>query len=202
MNEIKLKGFLRNIEYSHSINTTDYYKADLIVPRNDGKEDVLNLRFKQFANPYENNQEIELRGNVRSFSQVVEDGKNKVTIYVFTYFDIPEVDSNDSDVINEFELDGRICKIDDLRITKSGKESIHFILANNIISKERNQKLNNYIPMTAWGNCAKEIEKLHISDKIKVKGQLHSRTYKKILPDGELEFRTAHEGVVTEFEVL
>ena len=56
--------------------------------------------------------------------------------------------------------------------------------------------------MTAWGNCAKEIEKLHISDKIKVKGQLHSRTYKKVLPDGELEFRTAHEGVVTEFEVL
>ena len=70
MNEIKLKGFLRNIEYSHSINTTDYYKADLIVPRNDGKEDVLNLRFKQFANPYENNQEIELKGNLRSFSQL------------------------------------------------------------------------------------------------------------------------------------
>ena len=124
MNEIKLKGFLRNIEYSHSINTTDYYKADLIVPRNDGKEDVLNLRFKQFANPYENNQEIELKGNIRSFSQVGEGGKNKVTIYVFTYFDIPEVESNDSDVINEFELDGRICKMDDLRITKSGKESI------------------------------------------------------------------------------
>ena len=202
MNEIKLKGFLRNIEYSHSINTTDYYKADLIVPRNDGKEDVLNLRFKQFANPYENNQEIELKGNLRSFSQLGEDGKNKVTIYVFTYFDIPEVDSNDSDVINEFELDGRICKIDDLRITKNGKESVHFILANNIISKERNQKLNNYIPMTAWGNCAKEISKLQVSDKIKVKGQLHSRTYKKVLDDGEIEFRTAHEGVVIEFEVL
>ena len=202
MNEIKLKGFLRNIEYSHSINTTDYYKADLIVPRNDGKEDVLKLRFKQFANPYENNQEIELKGNLRSFSQLGEDGKNKVTIYVFTYFDIPEVDSNDNDVINEFELDGRICKIDDLRITKNGKESVHFILANNIISKERNQKLNNYIPMTAWGNCAKEISKLQVSDKIKVKGQLHSRTYKKVLDDGEIEFRTAHEGVVTEFEVL
>ena len=202
MNEIKLKGFLRNIEYSHSINTTDYYKADLIVPRNDGKEDVLNLRFKQFANPYENNQEIELKGNLRSFSQLGEDGKNKVTIYVFTYFDIPEVDSNDNDVINEFELDSRICKIDDLRIKKNGKESVHFILANNIISKERNQKLNNYIPMTAWGNCAKEISKLQVSDKIKVKGQLHSRTYKKVLDDGEIEFRTAHEGVVTEFEVL
>ena len=202
MNEIKLKGFLRNIEYSHSINTTDYYKADLIVPRNDGKEDVLNLRFKQFANPYENNQEIELKGNLRSFSKLGEDGKNKVTIYVFTYFDIPEVDSNDNDVINEFELDGRICKIDDLRITKNGKESVHFVLANNIISKERNQKLNNYIPMTAWGNCAKEISKLQVSDKIKVKGQLHSRTYKKVLDDGEIEFRTAHEGVVTEFEVL
>ena len=202
MNEIKLRGFLRNTEYSHSINQTNYYKADLIVSRNDGKEDILNLRFKQFSNPYPDNTEIELTGNIRSFSHVEDNGKNKVTIYVFTYFDVPKTSDEDQDVINEFEIDGRICKIDKLHVTNNGKENIHFILANNIISQEKNQKLNNYIPMVAWGKYARGIEKLNVSDKIKVKGQLHSRTYKKELPDGEIEFRTAHEGVVTEFEIL
>lgn len=202
MNEIRLKGFLRNIEYSHSINKTNYYKADLITSRKDGKEDILNLRFKQFSNPYPDNTEIELLGNLRSFSQMGENGKNSVMIYVFTYFDIPPASDEDTDVINEFEIDGRICKMNDLHITQSGKENIHFILANNIISPEKNQKLNNYIPMVAWGKHARKIEKLNVSDKIKVKGQLHSRTYKKVLDDGEIEFRTAHEGVVTEIEVL
>ena len=202
MNVVNLKGIIKNIEPSHSIQGIDFGKADLLVKRGDGKEDILNVRFKKFSNVYSNDQEVTFSGNVRSYSQQLDNGKNKVELYVFTYFDQPELDENDSEYVNYVELDGRICKIEDLRTTKSGKHNIHFILANNIISKERNQKLNNYIPMTAWGNCAKEIEKLHISDKIKVKGQLHSRTYKKVLPDGELEFRTAHEGVVTEFEVL
>ena len=202
MNKIILKGMIRNIEHSHNVKEIEYQKAELIVPRTDGEDDVLDLKFKRYANQYTEGQIVWLQGNVRSYSQKLDTGKNKVELYVFTYFDIPDVGKDDQELINQFQLDGKVCKVDKLRKNKDGKDSFHFILANNIISKERNQKLNNYIPMTAWGNCAKEIEKLHISDKIKVKGQLHSRTYKKILPDGELEFRTAHEGVVTEFEVL
>lgn len=202
MNEVKLKGFLRNVQFSHTINGIDYHKADLIVSRKDGKEDVINLRFKEHSNPYIEEKEIELKGNIRSFSQVNEDGKNKVTVYVFTYFDIPETDENDEEVINEFVIDGRICKIGGLRKTQNGKYTIHFILANNIISQEKNQKLNNYIPMTAWGKLAQEISTLQVSDLVEIKGQLHSRTYTKKLEDGEIEFRTAHEGVVTDIKKL
>ena len=36
MNNIILKGVIRNIEYSHTINETEYDKADLIVKRDDG----------------------------------------------------------------------------------------------------------------------------------------------------------------------
>ena len=50
MNQIKLKGVLRNIEYSHTINGTDYQKAELVVKRPDGDDDVLSLRFKQYSN--------------------------------------------------------------------------------------------------------------------------------------------------------
>ena len=52
--------------------------------------------------------------------------KNKVDLYVFTYFDTPELDTNDQEVINEFELDGRICKIDTLRTTSDGKTEYSF----------------------------------------------------------------------------
>lgn len=199
MNEIRLKGLLRDIEYSHNIKDTEYYKANIIVPRADGKEDILNLRFKQFACPYKEEQEVELIGNLRSFSQTDEQGNNKVTIYVFTYFDIPQ---GEEEISNEFEIDGRVCKVNDLRITQTGKENLHFILANNIISQEKNQKLNNYIPITAWGTNAKKLANIKVNDRIKIKGQLHSRTYKKVLEDGEIEFRIAHEGVVIEFELL
>ena len=78
MNKINVKGLIRNIQPSHVIKDIEYNKADLVVTRKDGKEDVLNLRFKKFSNPYKDNQEISILGNVRSYSKQLENGKNKV----------------------------------------------------------------------------------------------------------------------------
>ena len=50
MNEIKLRGLVRDIKPSHSIGDIEYNKANLIVSRDDGTEDVINLRFKKFSN--------------------------------------------------------------------------------------------------------------------------------------------------------
>ena len=133
MNKINVKGLIRNIQPSHVIKDIEYNKADLIVTRKDGKEDVLNLRFKKFSNPYKDNQEISILGNVRSYSKQLENGKNKVELYIFTYFDNGELDENDQEILNEFIIDGRICKIDELRSTKDGKSNIHFVIANNLI---------------------------------------------------------------------
>lgn len=104
MNNIILKGVIRNIEYSHTINETEYDKADLIVKRDDGSEDVISLRFKKFSNPYQEDQEIELVGNIRSYSRKLENGKNKVDIYVFTYFDVPTADDDGNIPVNQFEI--------------------------------------------------------------------------------------------------
>ena len=203
MNKIILKGQIRNIEYSHTIGTVEYDKAELLVPKMNGEEDVLQLRFKHFSNNYVEDQQIELEGNVRSYSEKLANGKNKVHLYVFTYFDIPEeTDEDGHEIINKFAIDGRICKIDPLRVSDLGKQSIHFILANNIISSDGHQKLNTYIPMVAFGQTALEIAKLHVSDKIEVNGRLNSRTYKKALSDDEVEFRTAYEGIVNSFKIL
>ncbi len=143
MNKIILHGVIRNIEYSHNIKDINFYKAELLVNRGNGKEDLINIKFKQFSNIYNENQDIYLIGNIRTYSQRLQD-KNKVDTYVFTYFDIPEEDNID----NQCEVDGRICKQGILRKTKSGKDVIDFILANNIVS-ENNQILNVYIPCVA-----------------------------------------------------
>lgn len=197
MNTIILKGFIRNIQPSHKIKDIEYDKADLIVRRNDGKEDVLNLRFKKFSNVYKEDQEIELVGNIRSYSHAVEGGKNKVDIYVFTYFDIPDEEEVGNNPNNYFTVSGRICKIDEIRTTQNGKQNIHFLLANNLVFESSNQKLNSYLPCIAWGKIAKEIAKYSVNGRVTIKGELHSRNYKKQISEDEFELRVAHELLVT-----
>ena len=200
MNEIKLKGTIRDIQPSHIVGDVEYDKANLIVRRNDIYEDVIGLRFKKFTNTYKEDQEISLLGNVRSYSRQTEDGKNKVDIYVFTYFDVPEEELEDNR--NVFNVDGRICKLDGIRTLENGKKNIHFILANNLVVGEDGQKLNSYLPCIAWGNVAKQIEKLSVNTKICVHGRLQSREYRKKISDTEFELRVAHEVYVESFEVL
>ena len=93
-----------------------------------------------------------------------------------------------------------ICKIDPIRIGSDGKQSIHFILANNIISEQSHQKLNTYLPFVAFGKNAIEISKLNVSDKISINGRINSRLYKKALENDEIEIRTAYEGIVNTFQ--
>ena len=190
MNSITLKGIIKNISPSHSINGIEYDKANIIVDRGNGREDIINLKFKRFSNLYNENDFISLIGNVRTYSQKFDSG-NKVELYVFTYFDEPETLEN-----NKAELNGRICKLNPLRKTKSGKDVIDFILANNLESET--QMLNCYIPCVAWGKLAKDIAQKNVGDIINVIGQLQSREYKKKISDENFEIRIAHELNVSE----
>ena len=202
MNSIKLKGIITNIQPSHVIQDIEFNKANLIVRRPNGKEDTLNIRFKKFSNPYVDNQEITLSGNVRSYSSRLPDGKNKVDLYIFTYFDQPELNDHDQEEVNRLDMDGRICKIEPLRVTKDGKNNIHLILANNLIVSNGSKKLNSYVPCIAWGDEAVKLSQLPINTKLKIVGELHSREYRKNLPDGEFEIRVAHECVINSFEIV
>ena len=190
MNQIILKGFIRNIVFSHNINDIEFYKAELVSKQENGKENVINLKFKRFSNPYQENQEISLVGNIRTYSRKLDVG-SRVEVYTFTYFDLPEADA-----VNEAYIDGRICKKGDLRKTKSGKDVIDFIIANNL--RTENQSLNCYIPCVAWGKLAKEIAKKNIGDYLQVKGQLQSREYKKKISDNDFEIKVAHELNISE----
>jgi single-stranded DNA-binding protein len=188
MNNVKLKGILRDIEHSHSIGDIEYDKADLIVQRENGIDDIISLRFKKFSNTYKDGDTVSLVGNVRSYSKQLNDGKNKVDIYVFTYFDSPEED----DITNSVIVDGRICKIEDVRILPNGKKNIHFIVANNLVTSG-GKKLNSYLPCIAWGKTAQEISNMRVNDFIQISGKLQSREYKKYISEDDFEIRIAHE---------
>lgn len=200
MNNIVLNGIIKDIEHSHTIDDIKFDKANLIVKRSNGAEDVINLRFKSYSNKYKENDLITLQGNLRSYSYKVSQDKNKVIIYVFTYFD--EVDNDELENNNIVTIDGRICKINDIRKNKNGNQNIHFILANNLSSNDGAKRLNSYIPCIAWNKLAREISKLSVNTKLNLKGELHSREHKKVLDNGDIEIRVAHELLVTDYEVI
>lgn len=203
MNEVILSGFIKDIEPSHTIEGISFDKAKLITRRPSGQEDVINLRFKTFSNHYKNDDEVTLVGNIRSYSYKVSNDKNKVTIYVFTYFDKPSnSDIIEEDVTNKVLVDGRICKMNELRTTLSGKHNVHFIIANNLISGDKTKRLNSYIPCIAWNTVAEELSKLTVNTKLLLEGELHSREHKKLLDNGDFEIRVAHELLVSSFKVL
>ena len=200
MNKIILSGMLRDVQHSHNIGNVSFNKANLIVKRDSGQEDIINLRFKSFSNKYKDNDNISLVGNVRSYSYKVSEDKNKVTIYVFTYFDEPSVEELTSE--NKAEIDGRICKMNPVRELSNGKHNLHFIVANNLMSSDGSKRLNSYIPCIAWGKLARELGELKINTKIELIGELRSREHKKVHEDGEVEFRVAHELLVTDYKVV
>lgn len=199
INSIKLKGILKEIEPSHTIDGVSFSRAKLICKRRNGQEDTINLSFKSFSNRHKENSEVSLCGNVRSYSYKTESSSNRVTIYVFTYFDDIDEDLDSSNIVN---ITGRICKMNELRKTRSGKHNVHFIVANNLVSADNSKRLNSYIPCIAWGNIAKQISQLPVNTKIGLSGELHSREHTKTHEDGSVEIRVAHELMVTSFEVF
>lgn len=199
INDVFLTGTIKEIEHSHDIDGISFDKAKLICKRLNGQEDVINLRFKSFSNHYAENDQISLKGNIRSYSYKTDDGKNKVIIYVFTYFDESEDNFDSNNVVH---ITGRICKMNELRKTCSNKNNVHFIVANNLISGDNGKRLNSYIPCIAWDKLAIDLSKLPVNSKVDLIGQLHSREHTKTYDNGSKEIRVAHELMIEAFEVL
>ena len=128
MNEIMLDGIIWGIQDSHTVGDIQYQKANITVKNSNGSNSVLSLQFKKFQCPYKDNEKISISGNIRSYSKKITDLKNKVNIYVYTYFD-----SGQEGISNHFQVTGRICKLNDMRFLENGKNNLHFIFANNIM---------------------------------------------------------------------
>lgn len=152
MNKITLNGIIKNISLSHNADSVQYDKANLITKREDGKEDVVIIKFKDaLPHPIENEQVL-FTGNLRTYTSKSDNGKNNVELYVYTQFAPVELVDEDGNELylksnNYVELSGNICKKGELRKTRTGLSVIDFILANNIDSY--GNKIGSYIPCVA-----------------------------------------------------
>lgn len=187
MNQITLQGIIKDIKFSHYVNDIEYYKATIVVKKDNDKEDLVPIKFKRFCCSYEEGDTVSLIGNIRTFSEKDNKGVNHVHPYVFTYFDLPE----NVEAINLVQVDGNICSKGELRKTKSGLDVIDLTIANNL--KNNEQLFNTYLPIVAWGKQAKEVAKMNVGDKLNIEGHFSSRTYKKKISDEDFEFRIAYE---------
>lgn len=193
-NNIYLSGIITDIRYSHTFKGVSYSKANLLVINSNGKESIINLQFKTSSCPYRNNEQIQLVGNVRSKS-FHSNGSNHLVLYVFTYFDIPEV--VDDSVYNQLILEGSIAKVYSLNKFSNGDCSNQIVIKNSLDKAT----IDNYIPCILWNSLARISSKLSIDTQVKAIGELRSRQYQKYLPDGSYEFRVAHEVLITSLEI-
>ena len=197
MNDILLKGVLRDIRPSHTTKDIDYDQAHLIVKNSNGEESVIDIVFKHFTNKYKEGDLISIVGNIRTHSQKLEDGKNRIHVYVFTYFDtLPDIEQENSGIFlgNYYQLSGRICKLGELRKFKSGKCNIQVTIANSLSNV--NSSINSYVPCIAWGKLAKKLSHCSVGDEILAIGELRSREYVKNLGEDRSEIRVAHEALI------
>ena len=154
MNEVYLKGCVRDVTASHTLQGADYDKA--VVVTEQGEQFPIKCKHSATDNLEE---PVSLYGQLRSYSN-----GSKTEVYIYTDF----ARQDDSD--NFACITGNICSKGEL--CKGAKKCIVFVVANNIYIK--GLKINSYIPCVAFGEVAESIaQNYSVSDKIYVAGQMH-----------------------------
>ena len=133
---------------------------------------------------------VGVSGQLRSYNKQAE-GRSKLVLRVFAR----ELDDGVCDTPNRIELEGYVCKPPVYRVTPFKREICDMLLAVN-----RAYNKSDYIPAIAWGRNAKYAGEFAVGDKVAVTGRIQSRTYEKVLPDGNTEERVAYEVSVSGLE--
>ena len=200
MNDVFLRGTIKNIQYSHTTKNVAYDRAHLIVRNSNNDYSIIDLLFKEYLNYNKDGDQVCLIGNVRTRSEwSEEEQKNKTKVYVYTFFNnLPEdqlVNQPFKSMDNILQFDGEIKKIGSLRKFKNNKVNIQVLVKNSIGSGDK--EIVNYIPCLAWGQTAKAVSKFQEGEKVVITGELRSHEYQKRLDSGQMEIRVAHEAIIT-----
>lgn len=196
-NEITLQGeIVDNPRFSHESFNQVFYTFDLKIPRLSGNVDVLPIVAPKYVCDVYGlsaGMKIGLNGQFRSYNQGFDGYKSKLvlSVYLKELYEYKHFDNT-----NTIELAGYICKPPVYRKTPFGREITDFMLAVNRGSKENNDRRNrktDYIPCIAWGNNARLLSKMVVSNYISFLGRIQSREYSKVLASGRKEERKAYE---------
>ncbi len=194
-NRVTLSGSVKGeLSYSHSVYSEAFYTCFLQVPRLSGALDLLPLTVSErlLANAsIADGAVITVSGQLRSYNKFFK-GASRLILTVFAQ----EV-AFGGEPANAIILTGYLCKQPTYRVTPFSREITDLLLAVN-----RSYNKSDYIPAIAWGRNARFAGTLGIGDCISITGRVQSREYRKQLPDGEEETRTAYEVSIATLELV
>ena len=172
---------------SHENRRERFFRFPLRTKRLSGAYDTLNVLARERLL-----QEIDLsalprvcvEGEVRTFNNRSGEGA-RLVISLFARRITPCEAPEDENLVL---LTGTLCKPPALRRTPLGREICDLMVAVN-----RHYGRSDYVPCLAWGERARAAAQWSVGDVISLTGRLQSRDYRKTLPDGTEELRTAFE---------
>ena len=174
--------------FDHEVFGEAFYKFAIAVRRLSGTEDLIPVtvseRLLLCGEPSEGTPII-IDGQIRSYNRRAEDGSHlMITVFAREIaFPGEEVEPR-----NDAELFGHICKPVIYRTTPFSRE-----IADILVAVNRRYRKSDYLPAIAWGRNARFAKGLKLGDPVVISGRLQSREYRKTLPDGSAEQRTAYE---------
>jgi len=193
-NRITLSGSVNGeLSYSHSVYSEAFYTCLLHVPRLSGAFDLLPLTVSErllSRSPVADGDAVTVSGQLRSYNKFSR-GASRLILTVF----VQEI-SPGGEPVNAIALTGYLCKPPTYRVTPFSREITDLLLAVN-----RAYNKSDYIPAIAWGRNARFAGTLGIGDCLSVTGRVQSREYKKQLPEGGEETRTAYEVSIATLEL-
>ena len=193
-NTITISGEVVELNGSFTKGKVEFNEITVSVPRLSGVLDYINIVYKSSCvdEPIDLLDHVKFTGSIRSRSVERSDGHRGLSIYVYVDTSI-EVNTT-RDNINEFELEGYVCKEVISRKTPFGRRVTDVFLANNGPAR------SYYLPMIGFGQISDKFENLSVGDKLICKGRFQSRIYSKTLDTGEVLAKTAFELLVSDFE--
>lgn len=199
-NNIKLTGRVFGCpEYSHCIYGEAFFKLNLRVRRLSEVEDLIPVTVSERllgGMPVDDGMIFDIDGQIRSYNQRQLNGSRLlITVFAREFTSVSAEDYVGDR--NEASLIGYVCKPIIYRTTPFSREISDILLAVN-----RRYGKSDYLPCIAWGRNARFTNELNVGDNIHALGRLQSREYRKTLPDGTTETRTAYEVSCSAVELL
>ena len=184
--------------FSHKSYGEAFYIVVIGVMRKSGYEDQIRLMISERllgGKSPGRDRYIEVEGQIRTYNRE-ENGKNKLEINVFVKA-ISYCGHNYVQSENRIDIEGYVCKEPIRRKTPLGRDLCDLMIAVN-----RAYNKSDYIPAIAWGNNAFCCEMFEVGEKVKIKGRIQSREYKKQTEKGEIITKTAYEVSVSEIDAV
>ncbi len=183
-------------ELDHQLYGEDFYRASVLVPRLSGTIDCIPVTIPGkllFTMPTEGDR-VAVSGQLRSYNRRSDQG-GRLCVTLFARSIQPMFEEAAPE--NYLVLTGYICKPAVFRTTPFMREIGDVLLACN-----RSFNKSDYLPCIAWGRNARLVSEMPVGSRVRIEGRIQSRRYQKVLTEGTVLDRTAHEVSCSSIELI